>query len=97
MSEQHYVQPPYHFRYPRPYVPGPIKGTKKEWRICCECQVLFLVKIKNKLHVTCGDSKCVQKHINYNTKHNWKKHKKQRTEYMRRWRKRLKDHNNTYI
>ena len=64
MSTPEYRQPPFHARYPRPYKPGPIPGTKKEWAICTVCKVLFLRRIDRVIHPrrTCGNATCANTH-----------------------------------
>ena len=61
MTMQQYIEPPYHFKYPRPYVPGHIRGTKREWVPCAVCTTLFIRRIDKTKHPhkTCGNNKCV--------------------------------------
>ena len=56
-----YIEPPYVFKYPRPYKPGHIKGTKKEWVPCAVCKTLFIRRIDKikQPRKTCGNNICV--------------------------------------
>lgn len=70
-SDVEYVQPAYHFRYPRPYKPGHIRGSKKEWRICCICKVLYVCRMDNTTSKTCRKTTCVNENIRQNIRRNW--------------------------
>ena len=71
--------------------PGPIRGTKKEWVICCICRTLFRRKIGlPKPRRTCN-SKCSRELQVIIKKENYAKKKadpeflKQRKEYSAKW------------
>ena len=71
--------------------PGPIKGTGKEWVICCICTTLFRRKIgQQKPRKTCN-SKCSRKLQDALKKELYAKRKndpefqKQRREYTAKW------------
>ena len=84
-----WVEPPLHVWYPRPYVPGPIPRTKKEWRICKICRVLFMARLRNKLYVTCGSPRCMyENQRSLQRKHNATPKRKA---YMKTWNNDNKD------
>ena len=65
-----WVEPPAHRWYPRPYRPGPIPRTRKEWRVCCICRVLFVARLRDHNTVTCLAPHCVHENFrNLQRKH----------------------------
>ena len=55
---QTYIEPEYHHRYPRPYKPGPIPRTGKEWVPCRICTKLFVRRRRCRRPVTCQSPHC---------------------------------------